>query len=118
MRHFLLIVGGLVAAIVLLLNLGPMLLLGVSVWLLYLIFKQFMKATSLSAKILWVILGLIVLSIGLANLYALIAIVAFFALYWIYKNWNRANPVVPSAITEGNDDPFMHFEKEWQDISK
>lgn len=118
MRHFLFFVGGLAAGTVLILNLGPMILLGVSIWLLYLIFKQFMKASSIGAKIIWIILGLIVLSISLSNIYALIAIVAGFLLYWIYKNWNKENPVVSTSTNQNNYDPFMNFENEWKEISK
>jgi len=116
-RHFLLFVGGLIAGIVLLMNLGPMLLLGISVWLLYLIFKQFMKTTSTLSKIGWVILGLIVLSIGVSNIYAVIGIAAGFALYWIYQNWNGDDPVVPPYTENDNDDPFTNFETEWRELS-
>src|SRR5699024_6877494 len=100
---------------ILLINLGPMILLGVSVWLLYLIFKQFMKADSLITKVIWVVIGLILLSISLANMYALIAVAAAFALYWIYKKWNEKKPVV--TVVEKSDDPFINFENEWNELS-
>src|SRR5699024_4692495 len=112
MRHFLLFLGGLAAGIILILNLGPMLLLGVSIWLLYLIFKQFMKASSALTKIGWVVLGLIVLSIGVSNIYAVIGVAAAFFLYWIYKNWREDKPVITSSNSD--NDPFTNFEKEWQ----
>ena len=117
MRHFLLFLGGLAAVTVLILNLGPMIILGVSICLLYLIFKQFVKASSTTAKIIWIALGLIVLTISFSNLYALIAVVAVFLLYWIYKNWNKQEPSIPTSTVEDNYDPFMNFEKEWQELS-
>lgn len=115
MRHFLLFIGGLVAGLVLLMNLGPLLLLGVSVWLLYLIFKKFLKARSTGAKVAWVILGLAILSISLSNMYALIAIVAGLFLYWIYKNWNKED--APISTIEHQHDPFTNFEYEWQELT-
>lgn len=117
MRHFLLFLGGLATVTVLILNLGPMIILGVSIWLLYLIFKQFVKASSTIAKIIWVIIGLIVLSISLSNLYALIAVVAVFLLYWIYKSWNKQEPIISTSTAEDNYDPFMNFENEWHELS-
>ncbi|HLR43308.1 MAG TPA: flagellar basal body rod protein [Pseudogracilibacillus sp.] len=116
MRHFLLFIGGLVAGLILLANLGPLLLLGVSVWLLYLIFKKFLNARSTGAKVGWVILGLVILSISLSNMYALIAIVAGFILYWIYKNWNKEEDA-PISTIEHNDDPFTNFEYEWRELT-
>lgn len=118
MRHFLLFIVGLIAGLILLFNLGPMLLLGVSIWLLYLIFKQFTKATSTGARVGWVLLGLVVLSIGISNIYAVIGIAAAFILYWIYTNWNEDDPVVPTAPAENNSDPFINFENEWRELTK
>lgn len=117
MRHFLLFIVGLIAGLILLFNLGPMILLGVSIWLLYLIFKQFMQATSTVAKVGWVLLGLVVLSIGISNVYAVIGIAAAFILYWIYKNWSEDDPVVSTTPAEDNSDPFMNFENEWHKLT-
>lgn len=115
MRHFLLFIGGLVAGLILLMNLGPLLLLGVCVWLLYLIFKQFLNARSTGAKVAWVILGLVILSISLSNMYALIAIVAGFILYWIYKKWTKED--TPLSTIEHSDDSFTNFEYEWRELT-
>lgn len=116
MRHFLLFITGLAALAVLIFNLGPMILLGISVLLLYLIFKQFVKASSVISKTIWVILGFIVLSISLSNLYALIAIVAACLLYWIYKNWHKDDAIAPN-VRQLENDPFTNFEYEWQELS-
>lgn len=115
MRKFMLFVGGLIALLVLLINLGPMVLLGLSVWLLYIVFKKFVKSDSVSAKIGWVILGLIILGIGFTNIYSVIGIAAAFALYWIVKNWKKDgdSPVVPTD----DGDPFTNFERQWADLN-
>ncbi|MFS0671652.1 flagellar basal body rod protein [Ornithinibacillus sp. 179-J 7C1 HS] len=114
MRKFMLFVGGLIALLVLLANLGPMVLLGLSVWLLYIIFKKFVKSDSVGAKIGWVILGLVILGIGFTNIYAVIGIAAAFALYWIVKNWKKDNhnPVGPTD----DSDPFTNFERQWAEM--
>lgn len=110
-----LFVGGLIALFVLLANLGPMVLLGLSAWLLYLVFKKFVKSDSMAAKIGWIILGLFILGIGFANIYAVLGIAAAFALYWIVKNWKKADqdPVIPSDET----DPFTNFERQWAELN-
>ncbi|GEN31413.1 hypothetical protein HNQ35_001921 [Cerasibacillus quisquiliarum] len=50
MKKFILFVGGLVALMLLLINLGPMELLGVGLWLQYVVFKKFVKSDSLVGK--------------------------------------------------------------------
>ena len=115
MRYFLLFLAGLTAAFILLANLIPLALLGVSIWLLYLVFKRFMNAETTAAKVGWVIVGLIILSVGISNIYAVMGIAAAFVLYWIYKNWNKAGLDQPD---NGDDDPFMNFEREWSHLTK
>ncbi|WP_174614212.1 flagellar basal body rod protein [Virgibacillus ihumii] len=117
MKKFMLFVGGLVAFFILLANLGPMILLGVSVWLLYVIFKKFVKSDSTAAKIGWVIAGLIVLSIGLSNIYAVIGVAAAYVLYLIYKNW-KEDDVEPAGQFVESDDPFQNFERQWAEINR
>lgn len=114
MRHFILFIGGLVALFILIVNLGPMVLLGLSIWLLYIIFKQFVKSDSTAGKIGWVLLGLLVLSMGLANIYAVIGIAAAYGLYIIIKNWKseERNP----NHSDG-DDPFKNFERQWEELN-
>ncbi|SFK40597.1 lia operon protein LiaI [Halobacillus dabanensis] len=114
MKKFLLFLAGLVALIVLLVNLGPMILLGVSVWLLYVVFKQFMKSDSTAGKIGWVVAGLIILSIAASNIYAVIGVAAACVLYWIYKNWTSKK----EEIHTRSDDPFTNFERQWAEMNK
>lgn len=116
MKKFLLFAAALLALLVFLLNLGPLILLGLSVWLLYVIFKQFMKSDTTSERILWVIAGLIVLGIGLLNVFSIIGVAAAIVLYMLYKNWKKAgdNPIGKNS---GSSDPFTNFEREWAEIN-
>ncbi|WP_156288460.1 lmo0954 family membrane protein [Oceanobacillus salinisoli] len=116
MKKFMLFIGGLVAIIVLLANLGPMVLLGLSIWLLYIIFKKFKRSDSTAAKIGWIILGLLVASIAFSNIYAVIGLVAAYALYLIYKNWRNHDDSVVEVVDD--DDPFTNFERQWVELNK
>ena len=114
MKKFLLFVGGLIAFFVLLANIGPMIILGLSLWLLYIVFKKFVTTDSVAAKIGWIVVGLLVLSISLSNIYAIIGVAAVYVLYLIYKSW-KEEPVVH---TVNDDDPFTNFEREWADFNR
>ncbi len=114
---FLLFIGGLTALLVLVSMLGPMILLGVCVWLLYIVFKQFMKTDSVFGKIFWAITGLILLSIAFSNIYAVIGLAAAYALYMIFSNWKKTNKE-PKWPNKNKNDPFTNFEKEWSELDK
>jgi len=115
-KKFLLFAGGLLAFFILLVNLGPMILLGLSMWLLYLIFKQFLKSDSTAGKIGWVIAGLIVVGIGLSNIYAVIGVAAAYVLYLIYTNWKNVDEPVGPKVKD--NDPFQNFERQWAEINR
>ncbi|WP_405102800.1 flagellar basal body rod protein [Oceanobacillus sp. FSL H7-0719] len=117
MTKFVLFIGGLIAFFVLLANLGPMVIFGLSIWLLYIVFKKFMKADAVAGKIGWAIVGMLVLSVTLSNIYALIGVAAIYMLYLIYKNWKgiEDSPVIYEMKDE---DPFTNFEKEWADLNR
>lgn len=118
MKQFLWFVTGLIALAVLLANLGPMIMLAAGVWLLYVIFKQFMKTESTMKKILWVVLGFIVLSITVSNIYAVVGVAAAYVLYVIYKKWKRNDDFGQEVNQENQDDPFVNFEKQWAELHK
>ncbi|SIS40549.1 lmo0954 family membrane protein [Salimicrobium flavidum] len=109
MKQFLLFVGALAAVAIILASLGPLIMLAIGVWLLYLVFKQFMKTESTGGKIGWLVVGLIVLAIVTPNLPALLGVAALYGLYLIYKNWKKEEP-------ELSDDPFTNFEKQWKQL--
>ncbi|MHA6251892.1 lmo0954 family membrane protein [Oceanobacillus sp. CAU 1775] len=118
MTKFLLFVGGLIAFFVLLASIGPMVIFALSVWLLYIVFKQFMKSDSTAGKVGWAIVGLLILSFTVSNIYALIGVVALYALYLIYKSWKDSKDDSPVVHTMKDNDPFSNFEREWADLNK
>jgi len=117
MRKFMLFMIGLVAVFILLANLGPMVLFFLSLWLLYVCFKQFIKSNSTLGKIGWVLVGLLVLSIAFSNIYAVLGVAAAYVLYLIYKNWNKDDDSVVHEIDE-DDDPFTNFERQWSELNR
>lgn len=108
----LLIAGG-IAAIVLLSNLGSVVGLAISLFILYFAFKKFLKAEKLFAKICWGLIGLVVLMAAAANAPAILAVAAAYVLYLVYKNWNKNK----SVVIEKSDDPFTNFEKQWSQLN-
>ena len=114
MKKVLLFIGGLIAALILVANLGPLVLLGLSIWLLYVIVKQFLKSDSTVAKVIWIIIGLAVLSIGISNIYAILGIAAAYVLYLIVKNWN----IEKEDKNTTPEDPFVNFEEQWGEFNK
>ncbi|MBU9710999.1 flagellar basal body rod protein [Evansella tamaricis] len=116
MKKFIWFLLALIALFIILANLGPMVMLGFSVFLLYLIFKQFIKTESTVAKVLWVILGLFILGVAVSNIYAVIGIAALYFLYFIYKKWQSEKEVTFNK-PESND-PFSNFEREWANLNK
>lgn len=113
MKKFgLLLIGG-VAAIVLLHNLAPMIALVLSLAILYLVVKQFLKTDSILLKIGWGILGFMALMASAANIPAVLGLAAAYILYVVYKNWNK-----PTTVIKEDDDPFVNFEKQWSQLKK
>ncbi|NHC42680.1 flagellar basal body rod protein [Bacillus sp. MM2020_1] len=114
MKKFGLLVAGGIAAIILLTTIGPMVALLISLVLLYFIYKQFLKAESTGWKIGLGIIGVIVLLASLHNIPAIIGVGAAYVLYLVYKNWNRNKQV----ILEKETDPFINFEKQWNELNR
>ncbi|WP_050613415.1 lmo0954 family membrane protein [Bacillus testis] len=111
----LLIVGG-IAAVILLANVGPMIALAITLVLGYLVVKEFMKASSTVAKIIWGLIALAFAGAAISNFPSLIGLIAAYVLYVVYKKWN-SNKVHPTQTTN-NDDPFNNFETEWAKLNK
>jgi lia operon protein LiaI len=112
MKKFGLLLAGGIAAMVLLSTIGPMAGLVISLVLLYLILKQFLKTKSTGGKIGWGIVGFIVLMGSLHNVPALIGVAAAFVLYLVYKKWNENK----CTVVKEKADPFVNFEKQWNDL--
>ncbi|TCJ03134.1 hypothetical protein [Cytobacillus praedii] len=113
MKKFgLLLIGG-ISAMILLSTIGPMIGFLVSIALLYFIFKQFLKTDSTGGKIGLGIVGFFILMASIHNAPAIIGVVAAYVLYLVYKKWNENKQVVIKET-----DPFVNFEKQWNDINK
>ncbi|WHY88519.1 flagellar basal body rod protein [Neobacillus novalis] len=114
MKKFALLFAGGLAAIILLNTIGPMVGLLVSLAILYFIFKQFLKTESTGWKIGLIIIGLMVLSSTIHHLPALIGVGAAYVLYLVYKNWNQNK----NTEQKNETDPFVSFEKQWNELKK
>lgn len=112
-KFFLLLAGGL-AGIVLLATIGPMIGLAISLVLLYFIYKKFLKTESTGWKIGLIIIGFIVLAAAIHNIPALIGVGAAYVLYLVYKKWHFNKKTVVKKET----DPFINFEKQWNELNK
>lgn len=113
MKKFgLLLIGG-ISAMILLSTIGPMIGFLVSIALLYFIFKQFLKTDSTGGKIGLGIVGFFILLASIHNAPAIIGVVAAYVLYLVYKKWNENKQVIVKET-----DPFVNFEKQWNDINK
>ena len=111
MKKFGLLAAGSIAALVLLATLGPMIALAVSLVILYFIAKQFLKAKTMKARIAYGILGFIVLVASFQNVPAVFGVAAAYVLYLVYKKWKKN-----SRTKNEKDDPFVNFEKQWNDL--
>lgn len=117
MKKFGLFVLGLIATIILLVNLGPIVLFALSLIILYYSFRSFMKADTSLSKVAWAILGLILFTVTASNVPALVGLVAAVVLYFVYKKWSE-NGNVNTVETEVETDPFINFEKQWAELKR
>ncbi|PBB04803.1 MULTISPECIES: lmo0954 family membrane protein [Salimicrobium] len=109
MKQFLLFIGALTALAIIVASLGPLIMLAVGIWLLYLVYRQFTRTDSAGGKIGWLIIGLLVLAFITPHLPALIGVAAAYGLYLVYRSWKKEE-------AEPEDDPFTNFEKQWKQL--
>ncbi|WP_347552519.1 flagellar basal body rod protein [Pseudalkalibacillus hwajinpoensis] len=107
-----LLILGVIAAIVLLSNLGSLVGMAISLGILYVAVKQFIKTDSTAGKVIWGIVGFVGLSITVANVPAILGIVAIYVLYVVYKKWNA------TGEDKQANDPFTNFEKQWNELKR
>ena len=119
MKSFGVFLIAIIALFILLANIGPMVLFALGVYLLYVIWKKFVVAEETGAKVFWVILGLIVFSITLSNVYAVVGLFAVYVLYVLFfrKDGNEV-PRRRQTQSAGESDPFNQFEQEWSTLKK
>jgi lia operon protein LiaI len=113
MKKFGLLLAGGIAAIILLSSIGPMIGLLIGLAILYFIFKQFLKADSTGRKVVLGIIGFFVLIASIHNAPAIIGVVAAYVLYLVYRNWNSSK----KKFVKEDTDPFVNFEKQWNEIN-
>ncbi|MFJ8258850.1 flagellar basal body rod protein [Peribacillus asahii] len=113
MKKFGLFLVGLIALMVVLAQVGPLISLALCLVILYFGFKQYVKAESKGAKISWAILSIIMLMVSISHFPAVIGLVAAYILYLVYKKWKEEDEVVVEQA-----DPFMNFERQWQELNK
>ena len=111
-----LVIVGVIAGLVLIANLGPLVGLAISLVITYYAFKGFMGTTSVMKKILWASLGGIALLSAVSNFPAILTVIAAFVLYLVMKKWKTQEVVNSNDNVES--DPFINFEKQWQDLQK
>ena len=103
---------GVVAAVIFLSNLGSLLGMILSLGVLYVATKKFIKADSTTGKVIWGLIGFIGLSTAVANMPAILGILAIYILYVVYKKWNGLDE------EKDDNDPFTNFEKQWDELKK
>lgn len=113
MKNIGILIIALIAGFIVIGNLGSILILAISVGALYLVSKQYLKAVTQNEKIIWGIIGLIILIAAISNLPAFIGLAAMVLLYYLYKNYKEEKKEKVSY-----EDPFKKFEREWEELSK
>lgn len=113
MNKFWMITLGIIAGIIVLSNLGAIAALAVSALILYAGVHYYLRSTSTAAKIWWAAVAAIGAISAISNVPALIGVAAAAGLWMIYRNWNER----PVAFAETKD-PFMNFEKQWNQLNK
>ena len=107
----LIIIGG-IAAFVLLVNFVPMLALAITIGIGYLVLREFLKAKTIGAKLIWGLIGFVVISVSISNLPSIIGLVAAFVLNIVYKKRNERKVVVEES------DLFSCFERKRKKMKK
>jgi len=113
MKKFGLLLVGVIAAITLLANVGPLVGMVIGLVIMYFAFKGYLKTNSTGSKVMWAIIGVVAFGVTVSNVPAILAVVAGYVLYLVYKKWNETDNTVKE-----DDDPFTNFEKEWAELKK
>ncbi|WP_342599745.1 ABC transporter permease [Psychrobacillus sp. FSL H8-0483] len=117
MKKFGLVVLGFIAGIVALVNLGPLLGLAVSALIVFAGVHFYLKSDSTFLKIFWASVGIIGLLSAVANIPGFVGILAIVGVYYVVKTWKKEDVSFSSSIVK-SDDPFVNFEKQWNELYK
>ncbi|MDS9472816.1 ABC transporter permease [Sporosarcina pasteurii] len=117
MKKFGLVVLGIIAGIVAVANLGSLLALAISALITYAGLHYYKKSDSTLLKLFWggvLVIGLIT---AISNVPAFIGIIALIGVYYVWNKWNKQTD---DNIIEHqpSSDPFVNFERQWDEITK
>ena len=115
MKKYMLVACGIVAAFIVIANLGSLLALALSLLIAYMGFHYFRKTHSSFKKFFWGAVILIGLFSAISNIPAFIGIIALIAMYYVWRKWH--NDKEYDVVSEPAD-PFENFEREWKNITK
>ncbi len=107
---------GITAAIVVLVNLGSLLALAFSALIAYAGFHYYRKSESTFKKFFWGGVLLIGLLTAISNVPAFIGIIAFIGVLYVWRKWKGTEN--DNIINNVSDDPFVNFERQWNEITK
>jgi lia operon protein LiaI len=117
MKKFGLLVLGFIAGIVAIANLGSLLGLAVSGLIAFAGVHFYLKSHSTFLKVFWAIVGICGLFSAIANVPGFIGIIAIIGVYYVVKKWKNEDINFSSAKVV-SDDPFVNFEKQWNELYK
>ena len=117
MKKFWLVVAGIIAGITALSTLGAILGLGISGLLVIAGAHFYLKSSTTFLKVFWAIIGIVGLLSAVSNIPGLLGIIAIGALYYIVKKWKQLENQSSISQVDSND-PFVNFEKQWNDLYK
>lgn len=118
MKKFGLIVVGVIAGIVALVNLGPLLGLALSALLVFAGMHFYLKGGSKLSKISWIAVGIIGLLTAVANVPGFFGILAIAGLWYVIRAWKQQPITFSAPMTATSSDPFINFEKQWNELNK
>jgi|SRR5690554_5900783 len=113
MKKLLILIIAIVALCIVLATSIPLIGLAIAAAITFLGMHYYVKSHSILAKVIWIIVILIGLSMAISNLPALIGLAAIAALYILYKWWKDEEVTI---TTTKKEDPFANFEKEWSKL--
>src|SRR5699024_12271767 len=101
MRTFILFMVGAIAALFLAINIGPLIWAAICIWLLYLVYKQFIHSDTTTERIIWALVGVFIVTIMLTVSILVLVIVALLTLYVLLSD---------SKTREKTDRSLLSFE--------
>lgn len=117
MKKLGLVLLGIVAGIIALGNLGSLLALALSALISYAGFHYYRKSDSTIGKFFWGGVLLIGLITAISNVPAFFGILAILGLLYVWNKWNTT-PKDDIIEHKSTDDPFVNFERQWDEITK